>query len=242
MLELTFRLSRHFAIDHPLNQQLLDLGYTPGGFIPPRHGFNRRLGITVWKKLLREAQRLDRIMAPDTPLMVDYEQAFRWARSPEHPSCPPGWTTERSYDLVRDTYNFMREKFAHRFFTDWGRNARWSNEVMDRLGGNLTCCCPDFNRKTQYTHDRWIAIKTQEYEENVRLWRMPIYLSLTNYAFPTGNAPPARPLTDPEWQTTIDFAVEKEPDWICLIGVGSSAQIVAAATKLRDAVAAHPEF
>lgn len=237
-MQLTFRLNRFYSITDPLNEEMRKLGYTDAGFIPPRHGFNRQLGITVFSKLLREAQRLDRIMASDTPMMVDYEKAFRWARSPKHPSCPPDWTTERSYDLVREMYNFMRLHFPHRFFTDWGRNAMWSNEVMDRLGGNLTCTCPNFNKRSDWDDDHWLAVRTQEYEENVNNWRMPVYLSLTNYVA----GPNPRWLTDPEWKKTIDFTIEKEPDWICFIAGGTPDAIMDRATELRNAVVRRPEF
>jgi len=237
-MQLTFTLNlRRYPSGNKLHEELRDLGYADGGFIPPRYGFNRQTGQMNYPKLLREAQRLDRLCPDWVPFVIDLEKAFRWYKAPNHPSVPDGMGPDQCYDLIRETYNFMRLHFPERYLTDWGRNAMWTNPGTDRLGCGLTCVCPNFNHKSSWDNDQWLAVRTQEYDENLT-WRMPVYLWLSDYCW----GPSPRPLSGNEWQTSIDFAIERQPDWIIYSGAGLPDMIKANAEKLVKAIAREPGF
>jgi len=240
-MQLTFTLNlRRYPSDNQLHDELRDLGFSDGGFIPPRFGFRRWSGQMYYPRLLAEASRLDDLCPDWVPFILDLEAAFRWARQPQHPVCPPNWTAEQSYDLIRETYNFMRQHFPHRYLTDWARNAKYSFPITDKLGGNLTCQNPITNRKVAMDDGQWLAIRKQEYDECLT-WRMPVYLWMSDWNWQSGNQT-SRPLTDEQWQLMIDFAVERQPDWIIYSGAGSPDMIKANAEKLARAVARQPEF
>ena len=138
-MQLSFTLNlRRYPSDHDLHHKLRLLGFADGGFIPPRFGFNRRLGVMNYPKLLKEAQRLDRLCPDWVPFILDLERAFRWARHTGSVSLKVPLSPEQSYDLIRETYNFMRLHFPERYLTDWGRNARWTHVLTDRLGCGIT--------------------------------------------------------------------------------------------------------
>ena len=243
-MQLSFTLNlRRYPSYHDLHFQLRKLGFVEGGFIPPRFGFNRRLGRMDYPKLLKEAQRLNRLCPDWVPLILDLEKAFRWARAnPPGPRDNIPLSPEGCYDLIRETYNFMRLHFPERYLTDWGRNARWTNVLTDRLGCGITAQCPVTNRKVQHTDDaQWLAVRSQEYAECLT-WRMPVYLWMSPWNWSVASGDPSRPLTDAEWELMIDFAVEREPDWIIYSGSGDPTYIQKRAATLVAAVAQAPEF
>lgn len=225
---------RRYPSDHVLHDELRDLGFADGGFIPPRFGFNRQQGRNDYNKLFNEATRLNALCQPWVPLVIDYERAYRWIRSPDHPSVPVA--KEVAYDLIRYASVFVRQSFASRLLADWARPASWTNPYSDRLGCAFTCACPITNRKSSWDDDHWWAVRNQEYDEALT-WRMPINLWVTNFSWQ-----PARALTDAEWDLTLQFILAREPDYILYSGAGDPTYIKKRATELYMALANAPEF
>ncbi len=229
---------RRYPTGHPLHEELRELGFADGGFIPPRFGFNRQQGRNDLTKLFNEANRLNRLCEPWVPFIIDYEKAYRWIRHgdpDEHGHSPPV-TVEVAYDIIRTAANFMRQAFPQRLLADWGRPAMWTHKVCDRLGGAFTCACPITNKKSTWDDDRWMAVRGQEYDETLE-WRMPICLWVTNYAWS-----PARVLTDEQWDKTLEFVLEREPDYIIYSGAGDTSYVKKRAAQLYSALAGAPEF
>ena len=197
----------------PLHKIAKDLGFTPSGWVAPKHIRNPRTLIIKKPSLTLAYDELDATLDSGTPLAINLEH-FRIITQPagDWPLSAYDWLQR-----LRSVGLFMRARYPNRLIGNWGLRMGSDNDLNALYVQDYTCGVLSTYRRQPWSDRGWRDKIVDRYNQTA-LAGKPIQLDSSPVSWPGGGGDPrtdARPTTPDEWQQMITVTRELDPRWGC---------------------------